>query len=180
MALTRAVTAVARLDAARGFVTYSCDPFWSCFTSSEEEEGCFNGRLESSCCKASQLIRRMMEVDMDGDIIADPSHMRDLCLQLLQFPRASDEVEAQLTNCSHRFIGKTMLSGVVLTSAELGDNRSCSKARMHARYPMHLTDFAWLQLDRWHSAYFKHFQAPVASTLESLADHTLLCTLGTR
>ncbi|CAE7715429.1 unnamed protein product [Symbiodinium sp. CCMP2592] len=188
MALTRAGAAVAGLcalgklpSAAGGLVTYSCDPWWSCFTSSEEEEDCFKGRSESSCCKASQLIGRMMDVDMEGDKFVDPAHMRDVCLQLLEFPRASDKVEAHLTKCSRGFIGNAMLSGVVLSLAEPGNNRTCSKAWMRARYPMDPAreksdyDFGWFRLEPWHSTYFHHFQAPVASMLESLAEHTVIC-----
>ena len=33
-------------------------------------------------------------------------------------------------------------------------------------------DFAWFRLEPWHSTNFHHFQAPVASMLESLAEHT--------
>ena len=72
-------------------------------------------RTESSCRKASQLIGRMMDVDMEGDKFVDPAHMRDVCLQLLQFP----------TKCSRG-------SGVVLSLAEPGNNRTCSKAWMQA------------------------------------------------
>ncbi|CAE7307769.1 unnamed protein product [Symbiodinium sp. CCMP2592] len=43
-------------------------------------------------------------------------------LQLLQFARPSDEVEAQLADCSRRFVGDAMPSGVVPTHPELGDS----------------------------------------------------------
>ncbi|CAE7459402.1 unnamed protein product, partial [Symbiodinium necroappetens] len=157
--------------AAGGLVRFLCDEQWSCFTSSEDKEDCFRGRSESSCCRATELIERMMEVDMEGDKFVDPDHMRDVCLQLLQFPRASDEVEAQLTRCSRGFIGNAMLSGVVLSLAEPSNNRTCSEAWMRARYPIHPVqeksdyDYGWYRMEPWASTYAKHFRAPVSSML---------------